>query len=67
MYDFSKLTSEALATRVVLFRTLGFQRDASVAAMNELTIRKAAGDSFDYERWIEEEIKKFPNLKQNGR
>ncbi len=63
--DFKTLNSEALATRVVLFRTLGFQKDEAIAAMQELTERKAAGDSFDYEKWIADQIEKFPKQKPN--
>ncbi len=58
----SERTSQALAATIVVFRTLGFCKQESIEAMQELHIRKLAGDTFDYNSYIDEKIKAMPDI-----
>ncbi len=51
------VSSEVLALRVVAYRVIKFQRDEAKAAMAELAARRANGDDFQYEAFIEEKVK----------
>ncbi len=59
------ITSEALAAQIVAYRSLGFGKQISVMCMEELGRRRAAGDVFDFETFIETEVKKVPQLDPN--
>ena len=60
MIPIDKQTSEALAAKVVSFRVLKMNKDGAKEAMIELAKRKANGDDFDYDSYIEEKIKSIP-------
>ena len=51
-----KKESKVLAAQVVAYRALGLDRDGSILAMQELVKRKEAGDEFDYEKFIADEL-----------
>lgn len=62
---FAALTStdsKALAAQVVAYRIFKLQKDFAIACMEELAKRRQLGDPFDYETFIEEEIKKIPEI-----
>lgn len=63
-------SSEVLAIQVIAYRAFGSDKDGAEEAMNELSKRRLAGDSFDFESFIEEKIKDFPvpqtNVNQLG-
>ena len=53
--------SKSLAVWVVVYRTLGVYKDLSIKCMKELARRrKEDNDQFNYESFIDEEVKKFP-------
>ena len=52
--------SKSLAAYVVAYRALGIGKDIAVACMGELAKRKADGDEFDFESYIEQEVSKIP-------
>ena len=52
--------SETLAAEVVAFRVLGFNREAAIAAMQELARRESEGDQFKYEQFIAKEVADQP-------
>ena len=52
-------SSGMLCTFVVIYRVLKMSRDKSIAAMEELKRREAAGDDFDYQTFIDSNIKKI--------
>lgn len=54
--------SEALAAHVVLYKVLGLYKDSALACMAELARRRKNGEDFDYENFIEVEIKKLPKI-----
>lgn len=58
--DVKKITSKVLAIRVVLYRVFGMDKELSLLCMKELAVRRENGDNFNYENFIDEEIKKFP-------
>lgn len=69
-----KDNSESLAARVVVFRMLGSFKEEAKVAMAELMRRKQSGDNFDFENFIENQVKEnsidlkipsFNNLKRN--
>lgn len=45
--------SDSLAAYIILYRTLGLERDIAVLAMYELSRRRMDGEVFDYESYIE--------------
>jgi hypothetical protein len=61
-----KPTSQLLAARVVLYRALGYEKEKAIEAMKELTLRKQAGDEFDFEQYISEKLQEFPKSTFNS-
>jgi hypothetical protein len=57
------MSMDALAANVVVYKALGLYKDFAIKCMEELARRKNQGDTFDYEKFIEEELKKIPNFK----
>lgn len=55
-------SSDVLAARVVVYRSLGVGKDLAIQCMAELDRRRAAGDSFNYEDYIEIEVAKIPKI-----
>lgn len=60
--EIPQASSKVLAAHVVVYRTLGIEKDFAIACMEELVRRRAAGDDFDYEVFIDEEVKKIPKI-----
>lgn len=60
-------TSEKLCEMIVCDRYLGFGEKISPICMEELARRRIAGDTFDFESYIDQAYKKLPviNLSQN--
>lgn len=58
--NIKKSSSKALAARIVVYRSLGIDKEDSLLCMKELAARRAEGEDFDYESFIEEELKKMP-------
>lgn len=54
-------SSEVLALQVVCYRTLGIGKENSILAMQELSLRKQNGDTFDFNAYIESKIKEIPD------
>ncbi len=54
--------STKLADIVIAFRYLGWYRDLSIKSMEELSKRREAGDSFQFEQYIEDNIAKLPKM-----
>jgi hypothetical protein len=52
--------SETLVAIVVAYRSLGCHKEAAVAAMEELSIRRMAGDPFDFEDLLERQLATVP-------
>lgn len=63
--DLSKASSQFLAAIIVVYKALGLDRDHAIACMNELAKRKNDGDVFDYDKYIDDNLKKFPISKHN--
>ena len=61
-----KPTSQLLATRVVLYRALGYEKEQAIDAMKELALRKQAGDEFDFEQYINDKLQEFPKTTFNS-
>lgn len=59
------MSMEALAANVVVYKSLGLHKDFAIKCMEELAIRRSKGDTFDYDKFIEDELKKIPNFKDN--
>jgi hypothetical protein len=55
-------TSEALASHVVVYKTLGIDRELAQVCMKELARRRTLGEDFDYEQFIEDKIKEIPKM-----
>ena len=56
-------TSKSLAAHVVIYKTLGMDEEIALLCMQELVKRRELGEDFEYETFIEEEIKKIPQMK----
>ena len=63
MASIATSASKTLAAYVVVYRSLGMNKDISIACMEELMKRKAAGDDYDFEAYIDEEVAKIPQPK----
>jgi len=55
--------SSALAAQVIAYRAIGINKDIAIACMEELGQRRNAGDDYDFESYINEEVAKIPKLK----
>lgn len=53
-------SSKNLAGFVIAYRLLNVYKDLSIKCMEELMIRRELGDSFDFESYIENEVKDAP-------
>lgn len=60
--EIPQAASKVLAAHIVVYRTLGIEKDFAVTCMEELVRRRALGDDFDYETYIDEEVKKIPKI-----
>lgn len=58
--NLSDCPSPALAAQVVVYRSLGLNKETAMLCMAELDRRRLAGDQFDFSFFIEEELKKIP-------
>lgn len=64
--EFCKKTdSKILATRIAIFRHLNLNKKLAIQCMEELSARRAAGDDFNFEQYIENKIAQFPPTKPN--
>ena len=63
MASISTSASQSLAAYVVVYRALGMNKNIAIACMAELMKRKAVGDEFDFESYIEDELAKIPKPK----
>lgn len=55
--------SEALAAQVVAYKTLGINKKMAMMCMKELSRRRIElGEDFDFEGYIETEMKKIPEI-----
>ena len=50
-------SSEVLASNVIAYRLIGYNKELTKLCMEELAKRRESGDTFDYESYIEEKIK----------
>lgn len=55
-------TSESLASHIVVYKTLGIDRELAQVCMKELARRRNLGENFDYEQFIEDKIKEIPKM-----
>ena len=55
-------TSQKLCEMIVCHRYLGFNEEINAACMEELGKRRAAGDNYDFETYIETSLKGLPVL-----
>jgi hypothetical protein len=58
--DIKKAGSKNLAGYVIAYRLLGVYKELSILCMEELMNRRANGDIFDFEEYIENELKDAP-------
>jgi hypothetical protein len=55
--DIKTASSKVLAAQVVAYRLININKELAIECMGELSSRRAAGEEFDYESYIEENIK----------
>ena len=58
--DIKNANSKNLAGYVVAYRLLGLHKDLSIKCMEELLNRRVNGDNFNFEDYIENELKDAP-------
>ena len=51
-----------LCDMIICHRYLGFNEKIAIACMQELGRRRLAGDSFDFEGYIEQEFRNLPKI-----
>lgn len=62
--DYSKFNNIKLCDIIITYRYLGLMKDESISAMEELAKRRASGDVFEFEKYIEEKMKELPDFKK---
>jgi hypothetical protein len=62
----STFTSEKLCSIIVCDRYFGCYHDVAIMCMTELALRRANGDNFPFEKVIDEEYAKLPQLNFNS-
>ena len=60
--SFPKQPSAKLADIIVSYRYIGLYKDLSILAMEELSKRRSLGDTFQFEQYIDDNIKTLPKL-----
>lgn len=63
MASVSTSASKTLAAYVVVYRSLGMNQDIAIVCMEELMKRRAEGDDYNFEAYIDEEVAKIPQPK----
>lgn len=58
-----QIQSKALCAQVVLYRSLAISKQIALICMDELSRRRKDGEEFNYEEYIETELKKIPEIK----
>jgi hypothetical protein len=58
--EIKNASSKILAGFVVVYRTLGIFKERSILCMQELMARRNAGDDFNFEEYIENEVANMP-------
>jgi hypothetical protein len=56
----SNISSETLCAHIVAYKFLGVNRQMAIKCMQEIALRKNKGDVFDYDGFINEELRKLP-------
>lgn len=59
-------SSEKLAEMIVCDRYFGCYREIAIICMQELAQRRANGDTFNFESYIDSSLKKLPELNVGG-
>jgi len=55
--DIKAASSKVLAAQVVAYRLINVNKELAIKCMEELSRRRAEGEAFDYESYIEEKTK----------
>jgi hypothetical protein len=63
--NLKSFTVKKLCEIIITARYLGSMNGEAVICMEELAKRRAEGELFDYESFIENETKKLPNIQIN--
>ena len=58
-------TSVKLCDLIILYRYLGLYKALYTASMEELAQRRINGDDFDFETYIDDNLKDLPEIKIN--
>lgn len=58
----SKGNSRNLAAHIVVYKSLGIDKDLALLCMEELAKRRANGEDFDFEDFVETELVKIPKI-----
>jgi Holliday junction resolvasome RuvABC DNA-binding subunit len=61
----SSQSSSLLCTKIVAYRSLGFNKEVAIEAMQELQRRADAGDNFNFTELINEQLKSLPKFDPN--
>lgn len=64
--DVPEADSKVLAAQVVVYRTLGINKDLAKACMEELAARRKNGEEFNYEDYIDEKVAEIPQMKNTN-
>ncbi len=66
MNDLENINNKVLAAQVVIYKTLGINRPLAIQCLTELERRKNQGDEFDFESFINSEVKKIPIMPESN-
>lgn len=58
----SSFDDKKLCSFIVSYNYLGFEKEIAIAAANELSNRRTNGSNFQFEEYINQEVKKLPDL-----
>jgi hypothetical protein len=60
--DVTQFSTQKLCDIIVCYRYLGLNKDLSIKCMAELGVRRAKGENFDFEFYIDNALKDMPVL-----
>lgn len=55
-------SSDVLASHIVLYKSIGLNKKIAIVCMLELARRRALGEEFDYESFIDIKLKNIPTI-----
>lgn len=63
--ELKDIDCKALGAHIVVYRHLGINKELAIECMEELCTRREHGDEFNFEQYIEDQLKDMPAISIN--